>query len=41
MENEIIKFIVEFTSIKAEKISPDTVINIDLGVDGDDGAELL
>jgi len=41
MENEIIKFISEFTSVKAEKISPSTLINIDLGVDGDDGAEFL
>jgi hypothetical protein len=41
MGNEIIKFISELTSVKAEKISPNTLINIDLGVDGDDGAELL
>ena len=41
METEIIEFISDFTSIKAEKISPCTLINLDLGVDGDDGAELL
>jgi acyl carrier protein len=41
MESEIIKFISEFTAVKAEKITPNTLINIDLGVDGDDGAELL
>lgn len=41
METEIIEFISEFTSVKAEKISPSTLINLDLGVDGDDGAELL
>ncbi|WP_444916856.1 DUF1493 family protein [Microbulbifer sp. JMSA003] len=41
MESEIIIFISEFTAVKAEKITPDTLINIDLGVDGDDGKELL
>lgn len=41
METEIIKFISDFTSVKAEKISPSTLINLDLGVDGDDGTELL
>lgn len=41
MESEIITFVSEFTGVKAEKISPGTLINFDLGVDGDDGAELL
>ncbi|PKM30871.1 MAG: hypothetical protein CVV07_06555 [Gammaproteobacteria bacterium HGW-Gammaproteobacteria-11] len=41
MESEIIAFVSEFTRVNAEKISPDTLINFDLGVDGDDGAELL
>ncbi|OFE13433.1 hypothetical protein PHACT_10025 [Pseudohongiella acticola] len=41
MESEIIAFVSEFTGVKAEKISPDTLINFDLGVDGDDGTELL
>ncbi|PKM04302.1 MAG: hypothetical protein CVV16_05455 [Gammaproteobacteria bacterium HGW-Gammaproteobacteria-6] len=41
MESEIIVFVSEFTGVKAEKLSPDTLINFDLGVDGDDGAELL
>ncbi|WP_256549386.1 hypothetical protein [Photobacterium sp. CCB-ST2H9] len=38
-ESEVIHFIAEFTSVDAEKISPSTSINFDLGVDGDDGAE--
>ncbi|WGL16667.1 DUF1493 family protein [Microbulbifer bruguierae] len=41
MEPEIIKFLSEFTAIKPEKISGDTLVNFDLGVDGDDGVELL
>lgn len=41
MESEIIKFISEYTAVKSEKITADTLINIDLGVDGDDRAELL
>lgn len=41
MESEIIKFISDYTVVKAEKITADTLINIDLGVDGDEGAELL
>lgn len=41
METEIIKFISEFTAVKEEKITPQTLINFDLGVDGDDGAKLL
>jgi len=41
METEIIAFISEFTSVKKEKISSSTLVNIDLGVDGDDGTELL
>lgn len=41
MESEIIAFVSEFTGVKAEKLTPDTLINFDLGVDGDDGLELL
>ncbi|MCQ3827846.1 DUF1493 family protein [Microbulbifer elongatus] len=41
METEIIKFLSEFTTIKPGKISGDTLVNFDLGVDGDDGVELL
>ncbi|WP_330961120.1 hypothetical protein [Photobacterium sp. 53610] len=38
-ESEIIHFTAEFTSVDAEKISPCTFINFDLGVDGNEGAE--
>ncbi len=41
MESEIIAFLSEFTGVKEERISLDTLINDDLGVDGDDGIELL
>lgn len=41
MKNEIIKFISDFTSVKIEEISPNTLVNNDLGIDGDDGAEFL
>ncbi|WP_081848105.1 DUF1493 family protein [Microbulbifer sp. HZ11] len=41
MESEIIKFVSEFTAIKTERISRDTLVNFDLGIDGDDGVEFL
>ncbi|MDO8827249.1 DUF1493 family protein [Methylophaga sp.] len=41
MESEVIAFLSEFTGVKSENISSDTLINDDLGVDGDDGFELL
>ncbi|WP_160154178.1 DUF1493 family protein [Microbulbifer sp. ALW1] len=41
MEPEIIKFVSEFTAVKPGKISRDTLVNFDLGIDGDDGVELL
>lgn len=41
MESEVIAFLSEFTGVEAEHISPDTLVNDDLGVDGDDGLELL
>jgi len=41
MESEVIEFVAEFTGVSASKITPDTLINNDLGVDGDDGCELL
>jgi len=41
MESEVIAFVAEFTGVKIEKISPESLINDELGVDGDDGSELL
>jgi acyl carrier protein len=41
IDQEVIKFIVEFTRTDIEKIKIDTLINDDLGIDGDDGPELL
>ena len=38
---EVIRFISEFTSVSVEKITPTMLINSDLGIDGDDGLELL
>ncbi|WP_372768969.1 DUF1493 family protein [Pseudoalteromonas sp.] len=41
MESQVLEFISEFTGVSINKISLDTLINNDLGADGDDGADLL
>ncbi len=41
MEREVILFLSRFTSIKEENITPKTLVNFDLGVDGIDGSDLL
>lgn len=41
MESEVIAFVAEFTGVKKDKISPESLINDELGVAGDDGSELL
>ena len=41
MEREVIKFISAFTGEAEDNIQPSTIINDDLGIDGDDGDELL
>ena len=41
MENEVIEFISNFTGVSAENICLDTLVNDDLGVDGDDGDDFL
>ena len=34
-------FVAEWTTISAEKLNPDTQLSNDLGIDGDDGVELI
>ncbi len=41
LERRIIDFLAEFTGSSVGRINLDTLVNEDLGVDGDDGAELL
>lgn len=41
MQVQVIKFISEFTGISESKISMDSLVNGELGVDGDDGHDLL
>ena len=41
MKSQVFEFISEFTGVSSDKISLDTLVNDELGVDGDDGADLL
>jgi len=41
MQNEVIAFISEFTGVDPSMITLETLVNDDLGVDGDDGVDLL
>ena len=41
MQNEVIEFIAEFTGTKKSEITLDTLVNDDLGVDGDEGSNFL
>lgn len=41
LKDDVINFLAEFTRIDSSKIHPHTSINDELGVDGDDGIELL
>lgn len=40
-KDDVINFLSEFTRIDSSKIHPHTLVNDELGVDGDDGLELL
>ncbi len=40
-QNQVISFIADFTGVDEVKVKPETLVNDDLGVDGDDGIELL
>jgi acyl carrier protein len=41
ISQQVIQFISNQLSVKPEKIFPETSLNIDLGVDGDDASEFL
>ena len=41
IQEEVINFVADYTGTKSLQITPDTLINEELGVDGDDGSELL
>jgi hypothetical protein len=41
LQEEVIDFIAAYVGAKPSQITPDTLINEELGVDGDDGSELL
>ncbi|WP_053982332.1 DUF1493 family protein [Marinagarivorans algicola] len=41
LKDDVIDFLAEFTRIDRSKIHPHTLVNDELGVDGDDGIELL
>lgn len=41
MQSEVIAFISEFTGADPSAITLETLVNDDLGVDGEDGADLL
>ncbi|BFM49518.1 DUF1493 family protein [Marinomonas sp. THO17] len=41
IQEEVINFVADKTGTKPSQITPDTLINEELGVDGDDGSELL
>lgn len=41
LQNEVISFVADYFGVDASKISLDTTINYDLGVDGDDGRDFL
>ncbi len=41
LDEIVIEFVAEFVGVDSSEITPDTLINMDLGVDGDDGLELL
>lgn len=41
LETEILDFVAEFTGAKREKLTPDSTLYGDLGVDGADGWELI
>lgn len=41
IQEEVVNFVADYTGIKPSQITPDTLINEELGVDGDDGSELL
>ncbi len=41
IEDEVIKLIADYSKFPAERISPQTTLFGDIGIDGDDGDELL
>jgi len=41
IQDEVVEFIAEYTGVCSSKITPSTLINDELGVDGEDGIELL
>jgi acyl carrier protein len=41
IEEEVIAFVADFTHVRAERITPRTTLFGDLGIDGDDGDEIL
>ncbi|MDP5211195.1 DUF1493 family protein [Microbulbifer sp. 2205BS26-8] len=41
IQEEVINFVADYTGTKHSKITPSTLINEELNVDGDDGSELL
>lgn len=41
LQEEVICFVANYVGEEPSKITPETLINEDLGVDGDDGRELL
>ena len=41
IREEVINFVADYTGNNPLQITPDTLINEELGVDGDDGSELL
>lgn len=41
VQQDVISFLAEFTGIDEAEIRPDILINDELGVDGDDGLELI
>jgi len=41
VESEVLAFVADFTATPVEEIRLNTLINGELGVDGDDGAEFL
>lgn len=40
-EQKVIRFLAAFCGVDEARVTPDTLVNIDLGVDGDDGVALL
>lgn len=41
MEEDVINFVTEMTGVQASDITRDTLVNDELGIDGDDGREFL